>query len=528
MRITWTALTLCVGLVPTLAGAQHGAPRRLSRATLEDKIRGGWAGQMIGVSYGAPSEFRSNGKIIEGNLNKYLDWSPERLKNAIDQDDLYVEMTFAEVMDKVGLEATTEQYGEMFKNSMYELWHANAGARRNLNRGIKAPMSGHPKYNIHANDIDFQIESDFIGLMTPGLPREANKYADRVGRVMNWGDGLYGGMFFSGMYAAAFFESEPRKVVERGLLSIPAESAYARVIADVLRWSSENPNDWMTTWRLIEAKWDKGDVCTEGALEPFNIDAKLNGGYVALGLLYGKGDFAKTLEVATRSGQDSDCNPSSAAGILGVMLGYDHIPDVWKAGIPAIADTRFAFTQYSFNQIVASTQARALKVVEGAGGRVTATEIEIPVQEPKAPPLEQWDIGAPLKRVEFTEPAWTFKGRFDDGSFKLPWGDRLNFREARAAGAEATLTFEGTAVAIVGRCTQEGGRADVFLDGEKVGEIDAWIPKNTSDDDYWHVSGLPAGKHSVRIVLRADTDARSTGTKLQIERAVVYGTATPP
>ena len=145
MRITLTVLTLCVAFVPTLASAQPTTSRHLSRATLEDKIRGGWAGQMIGVSYGAPTEFRSNGKIVEGNLNKYLDWSPERLKNAIDQDDLYVEMTFAEVMDKVGLEATTEQYGEMFKNSMYELWHANAGARRNLNRGIKAPMSGHPK-----------------------------------------------------------------------------------------------------------------------------------------------------------------------------------------------------------------------------------------------------------------------------------------------------------------------------------------------------------------------------------------------
>src|SRR5580765_4300265 len=115
MRITLTALTLCLALVPTLASAQPAASRRLSRATLEDKIRGGWAGQMIGVSYGAPTEFRSNGKIIEGNLNKYLDWSPERLKNSIDQDDLYVEMTFAEVMDKIGLEATTEQYGEMFK-----------------------------------------------------------------------------------------------------------------------------------------------------------------------------------------------------------------------------------------------------------------------------------------------------------------------------------------------------------------------------------------------------------------------------
>jgi len=527
MRITLTVLTLCVAFVPTLASAQPTTSRHLSRATLEDKIRGGWAGQMIGVSYGAPTEFRSNGKIVEGNLNKYLDWSPERLKNAIDQDDLYVEMTFAEVMDKVGLEATTEQYGEMFKNSMYELWHANAGARRNLNRGIKAPMSGHPKYNIHANDIDFQIESDFIGLMTPGLPREANKYADRVGRVMNWGDGLYGGMFFAGMYAAAFFESDPRRVVERGLLSIPAESAYAKLIADVLRWSAENP-DWTTTWRLIEDKWDKGDVCIDGALDPFNIDAKLNGGYVALGLLYGKGDFAKTLEVSTRSGQDSDCNPSSAAGILGVMLGYERIPEVWKAGIPAIADTRFAFTQYSFNQIVASTQVRALKVVEEAGGKATPTEVEIPVQEPQAPPLEQWDIGIPLKRVELTEAAWTFKGNFKDGSVKFPWGDEDKFKEAKNPGAEATLTFEGTGVAIVGRCSQEGGRADVFLDGKKVGEIDAWIPKNTSDDDYWHISGLRAGMHSVRIVTRGDRDARSSGTSLQVERAVVYGPPTAP
>ena len=145
--------------------------RPLSRAALEDKIRGGWAGQMIGVSFGAPTEFRFKGRIIEGPIA----WQPDNVSNAIDQDDLYVEMTFAEVMDKIGLDATTEQYGEMFKDSKYDLWHANAGARRLLNRGLKAPWSGHPRYNAHANDIDFQIESDFIGLMTPGLPQEANK-----------------------------------------------------------------------------------------------------------------------------------------------------------------------------------------------------------------------------------------------------------------------------------------------------------------------------------------------------------------
>ena len=156
--------------------------RHLTRGELLDKIRGGWAGQMIGVSYGAPTEFRSNGKINETELK----WSPERVSNAIEQDDLYVEMTFAKVMDDLGLDATCAQYGEAFKNSKYHLWHANAGARRALGQGVQAPWSGDPKYNFHANDIDFQIEADFIGLMCPGLPRVSNHYSDRVGRVMNY------------------------------------------------------------------------------------------------------------------------------------------------------------------------------------------------------------------------------------------------------------------------------------------------------------------------------------------------------
>lgn len=499
----------------TIPGAGAAPPsRRLGRPAFEDKVRGGWAGQMIGVSYGAPTEFRSNGKIIEGNLNGYLDWTPKRIENAIDQDDLYVEMTFAEVMDTVGLEATTEQYGAMFKDSAYPLWHANAGARRLLNRGLLSPATGHPDHNLHADDIDFQIESDFIGLMTPGLPREANKYAERVGRVMNWGDGIYGGMFFSGMYAAAFFESDPRKVVEEGLRSIPAKSAYARIIRDVLDWSRQNPDDWTKTWQLLEDKWDRDDLCPDGALAAFNIDAKLNGAYVALGLVYGRGDFAKTLEVSTRSGQDSDCNPSSAAGILGVMLGYEAIPAVWRAGIPAIADRKFAFTRYSFEDIVKSTMARAFRVVEGAGGQVTSRELVVPLQEPMAPPLEQWTPGVPVARLTASDPAWSFKG---------DWADDGKGKEASATGASAELAFTGTGIAIVGRGIPAGGRADVLLDGVKAGEIDAFVAKDTNDNDAWHRLGLAAGAHTVRIVLRADADRRSTGTKVRLERAVVYG-----
>jgi len=505
----------CAASFPVAAA--EPAVRRMSRSVLEDKVRGGWAGQMIGVAFGAPTEFRSNGKINEAEL----EWTPDMISNTIHQDDLYVEMTFAEVMDRIGLDATTEQYGEMFRDSKYSLWHANAGARRNLNRGIKAPLSGHPKFNMHANDIDFQIESDFIGLMCPGLPEASNQFADRVGHVMNYGDGVYGGMLFGAMYAAAYFESDPHRVVEQGLLAIPAESGYARLIRDVLAWHAEDPADWRKTWHRIEDKWDRDDLCPEGALAAFNIDARINGGYVVLGLLYGDGDFGKTLEIATRAGQDSDCNPSSAAGILGVMLGYDRIPEKWKAGIPGLADTKFEFTRYSFEGIVASTLARAEKVIVAAGGEVTPTEVVIPVQAPKAPPLEQWDSDIPVARLELDQPAWTWKGGWTIVARKNDWSE-WRVKQAGGVGDEAEIAFEGTGIVIVGNMTQSGGRADVWLDGQRAGEIDAWIPERTNDDDYWHVTGLVPGKHTVRLVVRADADPRSKGRDIAIERAVVY------
>jgi ADP-ribosylglycohydrolase len=517
--LTILTVSSVLALEPPWLGAQgpKGA-RSLTPQQFEDRVRGGWAGQMIGVSFGAPTEFHSNAKILEGPLPE---WQPDHVSNAIDQDDLYVEMTFAEVMDRIGLEATTAQYGEAFRTSKYNLWHANAAARRLLNAGIEAPRSGQPEYNPHANDIDFQIESDFIGLMSPGLPRAARDYSLKVGRVMNSGDGLYGGLFITGMYAAAFFESDPRRVVEAGLAMLPPKSGYAAIIRDVLVWHDAHPDDWRASWQLIEDKWDKDDACPDGSLEPFNIDARLNGAYVALGLLYGAGDFSRTLEVATRSGQDSDCNPSSAGGILGVMMGYAKIPDEWKAGIPALAGKKFSYTDYSFDDIVASTMRRAEEVVRRAGGTVSDTAIVIPRQSALPPRLEQWDMGVPDRILPPDAEAW----KWGQGWEKLGPGrdgqPRPGFG-ADAKGVEATLTFTGTAATILGALSQQGGRAEVFLDGKAARPIDAWIPERTHDDELWHVYGLKPGTHTVKIVTTGASDPRSTGTRVEVWRAIVY------
>jgi hypothetical protein len=171
---------------------------------------------------------------------------------------------------------------------------------------------------------------------------------------------------------------------------------------------------------------------------------------------------------------------------------------------------------------VASTVARAEKNIVAAGGTVTADEVVIPVQVPKAPPLEQWDPGVPVARVEFDNAAWSWKGRWTVATARNEW-TTWKVTEASAAGDEAMLVFEGSGVAIVGTMSQTGGRADVYLDGAKAGMIEAWIPERTTDTDYWHVTGLASGRHTVRLVVRDDADRRSTGRFLQIERAVVYG-----
>ena len=399
--------TLVCMLVATASPADEVT---ISKERFIDKCRGAWAGQMAGVSFGAPHEFQSNGAMIEKDLDS---WTPGRISNSIDQDDVYVEMTFLKALEEHGLGITYEQAGKAFADSQYPLWHANRVGRDNCRQGIMPPMSGHPLYNRHADDIDFQIEADLFGILSPGLPNESNAMCEVFGRIMNYGDGLYGGMFVSGMYAAAYFEDKDvRKVVQAGLDCIPKESLYHQCISDIVAWHAANPKDWKATWKLIEDKWQDDIDCSPG--NPFNIDAKMNGAYIVMGLLYGEGDFAKTIEVSTRCGQDADCNPSNAAGVLGCMLGYSKIDPVWTSGIEGIKDTEFSHTNYSFTTLIPTCQGITEALIVRAGGRVEGDAYVIPVQKARPPDtIEQWTdqmrlIGdvIPADDMEAWMPGW--------------------------------------------------------------------------------------------------------------------------
>ena len=524
MRKSCSSLLLAVlacAMVCACGDSPGTGYERITIAELRDKIAGGWAGQMIGVSFGGPTEFRHRESIIPES--ELPEWVPDKVRDSIRQDDLYVDMTFAQVLDDKGLDATTEDFGAMFRDAKYRLWHANLAARRALKRGVPATLSGTPEYNAHANDIDFQIEADFVGLMTPGLPQASNDLCFRAGRVMNHGDGIYGGMFVSCMYGAAFFESDPRKLVEAGLACLPPQSPYAKLILDVLNWSEQHPNDWIKVWNLVEDKWNAREPCPHGAANAFNIDAKLNGAYIALGMLYGEGDFGKTMTISTRCGQDSDCNPASALGVLGVVLGLDGIPDEFKSGIEAIADEKFSYTDYTFRTIVDSTEKRAVAMAERHGGRIEGDELVVRTQDAVPAEFETWDdYGSPVERVPVTDPRWSFKGDWEETTSR--WGQQHAIRTSGSKGAEAQIDFEGTGAIVSGFYLPSGGKADIYLDGELDRTVDVYPDEDRPKgwESVWHNYRLEEGRHSVRIVVRGETYPGSSGSDIALTHLVVF------
>ena len=171
---------------------------------------------------------------------------------------------------------------------------------------------------------------------------------------------------------------------------IPGESQYAEAIRDTVGWFREDPGDWEATWRRIDEKYQRNPAYRRfscaGAGAAFNIDAKLNGAYIVMGLLYGGGDPERTIRIAMRCGQDSDCNPSSAAGILFAARGLGRLPGRFTSALDR--HRVFSHTGYDFDRLLAVSESLAREAVRRAGGRIEtgadgAEVLVIPADRPR-------------------------------------------------------------------------------------------------------------------------------------------------
>jgi hypothetical protein len=399
--------------------------RQISMEDYIRKVEGGWIGQAIAVLWAEDTEFKWRGEMIPFDLEDWYRVKPlpkdieeraEALPNVLerkqyltrnfyndkknwvktvpemmsDQDDLYIEFMFLHSILTKGLDVTATEMAEDWVKYLNpdRIWGANKAAYLNFRKGIWPPWSGHPRYSRMGDAIDFQIESDLFGLINPGLPRISNAWCDKVGHIMNYGDGVYAGMAMAAMYSEAFFESDPRKLAEYSLKAIPAESGYAKMVRDVLDLH-KNSYSWEEAWNILQKKWGEKD----GKPGP-PLDVKINGAYVYMGLLYGGGDFWNSMNISMRCGLDSDCNPSSVAGILGTAMGIDNIPKKWSMirdlPIKNISIKEIYPDLISWKEIIDNTIEVGKWNVLQHGGYIENGVLYIPWQVPTSTPLEQF------------------------------------------------------------------------------------------------------------------------------------------
>ena len=149
------AIVIAVGSNMTNAQEEEEiTERRITVSEFKDKMMGGWIGQMVGVGWGASTEFAWQDEMIPDE--DVPEWRPEMV-NVWGQDDLYVEMTFLRTLEEYGLDVSIHQAGLDFANSKYLLWHANNAGRSNLRDGIAPPDCSHPQFSDHGDGIYHNI-----------------------------------------------------------------------------------------------------------------------------------------------------------------------------------------------------------------------------------------------------------------------------------------------------------------------------------------------------------------------------------
>ncbi|WP_037834978.1 ADP-ribosylglycohydrolase family protein, partial [Streptomyces sp. NRRL S-481] len=195
---------------------------------------------------------------------------------------------------------------------------AERAAYRNLANGLKPPLTA-TYDNPYQEWIGALIRADIYGWTCPGAPRRAAALARRDAVLSHTGNGVYGAMWAAALIAAAFRARTVRHAVDEALAVIPASSRLARTVRRVVS--------------LHDARMSWEDTLTTAAEETTGmgwIHTVPNAAVLTAGLLYGDGDFTRTITLTVRGGLDTDSNGATAGSVAGVFGGAVGIPDQWK------------------------------------------------------------------------------------------------------------------------------------------------------------------------------------------------------
>ncbi|GHU76282.1 hypothetical protein AGMMS49992_21670 [Clostridia bacterium] len=287
---------------------------KFNKAELRDKIYGCWIGKNIGGTMGTPYEGKRDLLDIEGFVTK----PGEVLAN----DDLDLQLVWLRAVDEIGPRAVNARtLGEYWLSYIGPNWNEYGVGKSNMRAGLPPPISGEIDNGAWKHSNGAWIRTEIWACLYPACVEEAIHYAFEDASVDHgFGEGSYAAIFIAAMESAAFVVSDVRKLIDIGLSKIPEDCRIARSVKLVVD-SYGKGVDWRTCRNmLVEDSADLGW-----------FQAPANIGFVILGLLYGEGDFKKSMILAINCGDDTDCTGATLGSILGIANGVAGLPKDWMA-----------------------------------------------------------------------------------------------------------------------------------------------------------------------------------------------------
>ena len=293
-----------------------------------ERTYAGVLGKIIGVYLGRPIEGWSYDRITEqfGEADYYVH-DKVGVPLVVTDDDIAGTFTFLRALPDSGnrLSLTSQQIGQTWLNYLIErktiLWWGGLGnstehtAYLRLKKGIPAPRSGSVAVNgkIVSEQIGAQIFIDGWAMVSPGDPQQAADLAKRAGSVSHDGEAVYGAQVLAAMEAEAYVNQDIHHLLDTGVAFIPKDSIIYRMIADLRTWAISD-GDWRKTRQRIVENYGYTKYVGGCHIVP-------NHALIILGLLYGKGDFQKSLMICNTSGWDTDCNVGNLGCLMGIRNG---------------------------------------------------------------------------------------------------------------------------------------------------------------------------------------------------------------
>ena len=325
---------------------------KTDKKKLRSKIHGAWMGRICGCMLGKTVEgIRTNELILflreSGNypMHRYIyksdinddicakytfpfrnvPYADEINGMPVDDDTNYVIIAQL-VIDKYGKDFTPYDVSRVWLK--YQNKDAYCTAERvaycNFVKGFEPPQSAMYK-NPYREWIGAQIRGDYFGYINPGNPGLAAEMAWRDASISHIKNGIYGEMFVSAMIAAAAVTSDIEEIILCGLGQIPYTSRLYEEIMFVLD-GFRNKVTQKECFAKIHEKYD--EYSAHGWCHTIS-----NAMIVTAALLYGSGDYGKTVCMAVETGFDTDCNGATAGSVLGMANGIDAIPEYWTKPI---------------------------------------------------------------------------------------------------------------------------------------------------------------------------------------------------